>query len=256
MVEQDGSKQLISPIENFGATHRELYMTGLFPANGYTLLEFLQDFMNPSTGLLENVRKYPKIGETFPDFVDTRGARKDGRGVLVGAKYIQKPRLLIACDTGGYEYKGGVEISCDFQPDGWNVPKGEMFCHPQVGTAVATLDNRDEAVRANLKYIQSHLEKFAGFLAETGLRRLVRSYLVSDIDHVTAEHDPEQLARLLTSHQAQPVEGVDMCCVQREYHTEDYGLFDLTFPVMLGDMSAVKHIGARDRRVLKPSEYL
>jgi len=192
-------------ITHFNESPWQLFEEGVFPAQGLTLAELRQAYADPATGVRQNVHANYGKAEWLADVVDTTGAK--ARGDRLVLKYFQKPDGLevtksTKTKTSEYGVDGkSVEYACP--PSGWAVPGDGKLWLPELETAIATVDDRGEAIRQVAAYISKHPNEFAGW--DIPKRWHAEFAEIFDKKNFNPENPTsEQLAKLETSYQYRP----------------------------------------------------
>jgi len=239
-------------ITHFNESPWQLFEEGVFPAQGVTLAELRRAYADQATGVRQNVHANYGKAEWLADVVDTTGAK--ARGNILVLNYFQRPEGLtiatIKSTKSGTQNETrhsvdgkSVEYACP--PSGWVVPGDGKLWLPELGTAIATVDDRGEAIRQVAAYISKHPKEFAGWdIPKRWHAEFVEKFGRKNFN--PENPTPDQLAEMETSYQYRPNANTGLRAVGRFFwDLRNVGPFDvyLDDDVVPGDSD----VGARLR---------
>ena len=218
-----------SEVEHYGKSAEDLMKEGMFPRI-HTLLSLRTDYYDLSTGIRKNVHSKPGYGERVADIVDTTDAETRSNGYL-RLVYVQQPEdVSKSLRKETYSIEGGKRIICDVPQSGWQVPTSDGLWNPETGTAFATVQDRDKAVKVMKAYMEANPETFRNWEISEKSTNFWRGQ-VQDFDKLS---DIEKLAIVETSYQWRPETNVGPRPVRRGFWYLDNGPFDVS---LSGDLS-------------------
>jgi len=237
-------KPTMGDIKLFGKSVEDLFKGGQFPDQMYSLVEVRRAYHDTKTGLANNVHNAYESGEWLADVVETDGAKKLPNGFLK-VVYVQKPAdVLKSLKTAAYATSGGTRLSYDCPPIGFAVPGDGKLWHPDTGAAIATVADKQKAVREVAEYVSKHPEQFAGMTIPAKWNdEFVKLFGKKNFNPENPM--PEQLAEFVTSYQWSPSADTGIRAVRRDFYDREDGPFSVGLFDVLGCRSSV--IGARLR---------
>lgn len=219
-------------VEHYGKSAEDMLREGLFPRM-HTLLSLRKAYHDVSIGIRQSVHNKFGYGERVADLVDTTGAEERPNDFL-RLTYVQQPEGVLSegenstikkgvINQGRKTVKGGKRIIYDCPPNGWQVPTSDGLWHPKTGAAIATVQDRSEAVRQLKTYIKAHQEQFAGFEPQNS----------------------QELAEKEVSYQWRSEANSGVRSVRRDFWHHNYSPFYVSLDADLSSQNAV--VGARLR---------
>ena len=204
-------KSQVDKIRLLGKTPRELFQREDFRTRGYTLIEERTAYQK-DPNFRRAAHTDAEKGIWTPEAIFTNGAKELPNGCR-RYKWVREP---------------SEEFVYNCPPSGYTVPatsgkfKGMLY-HPEIGAAVATVGDRDEAVKLNEVYMKRHWDKqFGGWEISEGIVKLWGE------DAFGEKFDPKnptsrQLALFETSYQISPVPDTGIRPVLRSFWLRDRG---------------------------------
>jgi hypothetical protein len=200
---------------------KQLFRRGVFPDNGRTLLNIWQGYFG-SPQVRNGIHEGYGSGEWLSDVIDTDDAGETTKGRL-NIVYIKRPEY-ITLREGKYGAEGGKRINYNCPPDGWVIPADGILRHPKTGAALATIDDREKAVKENARYIEKHTEQFAGWTIPARWQKEFDDIFKED-DVDLADPTPPQLAEFITSYQWAPMKNTGLVAAWRRFKIREDGPF-------------------------------
>jgi len=206
----------ISSVAYCWCSHKLLWEERVFPRYGVTLLEEMIAYFDNTSGLRDDVHdKFHKTcpeenqrhidGEFFIDVIET-GSIKELPNGFRQVTYVQRPEdIAKGIDSSKLVVIGGKRIKYDCPPEGWVIPNNGELWHPEIGTAIATIGDREKAVKLVAKYFELHWDKFHNFKIPEKYQEEFEKKFGNNFDPINPT--PYQLAELETSDQCPPKAG-------------------------------------------------